>query len=108
MRTVLAFAVMHIRYIIRDKSSAIWMLLVPIFYIIVFGSAFSYQGTPSDAKAYLAVLNRDEGELGEKLLGKLASNNLYIDTLQARPEETKTRFLMIPDSFSQRSGVQWD
>lgn len=101
MRKVWTLAILNLKLVYRDKTVFIWMVLVPLFYILVFGSAFNIESDPSQAKAYLAVYNQDDGFLSQNLIVQLHSEHLLIDTLHAAPEEPRTRMLTIPDSFTQ-------
>ena len=79
------------------------MLLVPMLYIFIFGSAFRFESDPSKNKAYLGVLDKDGGFLSHLLIAGIQSQNILIDTLAEEPKEPPTRMLIIPDSFTVRS-----
>ena len=102
MKKVWTLVSLNLKIVYRDKTAVIWMVLVPLFYILVFGSAFNFSSDPSQAKAYLAVVNQDDGFLSQQLMAELHSEHLWIDTLHALPDEPRTRMLTIPDSFTHK------
>jgi hypothetical protein len=57
-----------IQFLLKDKTGFIWFLLVPVLYIVVFGSAFQDSGNdPAGVKAHLAVVNNDRGICVQKM-----------------------------------------
>ncbi|MDZ7725604.1 MAG: ABC transporter permease [candidate division KSB1 bacterium] len=99
---VYALIINTLRLVIRDKSAVIWMLLIPLFYILIFGNSFRSNSSPKDAKADLQVWNQDDGLLSQRLLEHLSSENLQIHLQDSFPSSINVRFLTIPDSFSAR------
>jgi ABC-2 type transport system permease protein len=90
-----------IQFLLKDRTGFIWFLLVPVVYILVFGSAFQDSGTdPASVKSYLAVVNNDRGIFSERLLSYLRSENVTVDSIDHKPKELPDRMLTIPDSFS--------
>ena len=97
---VYALIINTLRLVIRDKSAAIWMLLIPLFYILIFGNAFRSNSSHKDVKADLQIWNQDGGLLSRRLLEHLSSENLQINMQDSLPYSINVRFLTIPDSFS--------
>lgn len=100
MRRISALVINTLRLVVRDKSAAIWMLLVPLFYILIFGSAFRFSSSRKDAKADIKVFNQDDGQLSDRFLYHLETENLNIQMLDSIPEPINVRYLVIPDSFT--------
>jgi len=102
MSAIRIIATHSLRILFKDKSALIWMVLMPLLYIFVFGNAFRAESDPSRTRAYLAVYNQDDGYLSQRLFRSLVSENLQIDTLQSMPAKPPLRLLTIPDSFTVR------
>ena len=102
MSAVRIIATHSLRILFKDKSALIWMVLMPLLYIFVFGNAFRGESDPSRTRAYLAVYNQDDGYLSRRLFRSLLSENLQIDTLQTLPKKPPLRLLTIPDTFTVR------
>lgn len=102
MKSVWTLTVQVLRLLVRDRTSVIWMLIVPCLYIAVFGSAFRYQRDPSRYKATLTVVNRDGRQLAERLIRSLESENLELIVETLPPETAPVRMLTIPGHFSDR------
>lgn len=102
MKAVWTIAQHTLRIMVKDKTSLIWMLIVPCLYILVFGSAFRHQSDPSQNRATIHVLNHDKGELSERLLKSLESENLNLTIHDTIPSYTPLRLLTIPGTFTER------
>lgn len=90
-----------LQFLFKDRASLIWFLIVPVAYIFIFGNAFKNTGgDPSSQKAWLSVLNEDQGIYSKRLMTYLKSENLQLDSLSNKPEKTPVRMLTLPDSFS--------
>ena len=100
MRTIGLIALQHLRHLKYDRTSIVWMFLVPLVYIFVFGNAFKNSYDPTKSKANLSIYNQDTGFLSQRLFDGIASENIKIDTLTAMPEDKPSRLLVIPPHFS--------
>lgn len=101
MKAIWLIGKQSLQFLIKDKTSLIWFLIVPLSYIFIFGNAFRNSGSdPSEQKADLAVLNEDNGVLSRRLFFHLKTESLNIDSLTEVPENTPARMLTIPDTFS--------
>jgi len=100
VKAIVNIALHSLRILVSDKLAAIWMLLMPCIYILIFGNVFKYENDHSRDTAYLGILNHDKGFLSAQLIEKLASENLEIDTLTTEPAESPTRMLIIPEHFT--------
>ncbi len=89
----------HLKILKTDKTAVIWMLIVPVIYIFIFGNAFKQSHDPKDSTADLAIMDDDQGEYASRLLDHLDSENLRITRLDSLPKEPRLRTLVIPDSF---------
>lgn len=102
MKSIWTLALHVLRILARDRTSIIWMLIVPCVYILVFGSAFRYRSDRTQDKADLSVLNLDGGLLSDRLIRSLESENLSLTLEERSPEDMPLRLLTIPDQFTAR------
>ncbi len=100
MKSIWTIAIMSLRLLTREKSTLIWMLIVPVIYIFIFGNVFSGRHDPMQVKADLSVLSLDQGELTGRLIQSLQSENLNVYQLDSIPENPHNRILIIPEGFS--------
>ncbi|MBN1481323.1 ABC transporter permease [candidate division KSB1 bacterium] len=100
MKAVLTIALQSLRIIWKDKTSVVWMLIIPTAYIFFFGNAFKYDRDPTRSTAYLGVYNQDDGLLGRALIDGIKSENIHVDSLAEMPTEITTRILVIPPDFT--------
>lgn len=100
MKAVLTIALQSLRIVWKDKTSVVWMLIIPTIYIFFFGNAFKYESDPSKSKAYLGVYNQDDGLLGRVLVEGIKSENIQVDSLVEMPKEIASRVLFIPSDFT--------
>lgn len=100
MKSLIIVTLQHFKRLQKDKTAIIWMLIVPMVYMYLFGHAFQRNQDPRDARGYLAVLDHDKGKYALRLLHNLKSENLNINPLDSLPAEPHLRTLIIPDSFS--------
>ena len=101
MNSVLTIALQTLRIVWRDKTSFVWMLIIPSVYIFFFGQAFKYESDPTKSKADLGIYNRDAGFLSTLLIDGIRSENIRVDSLSTRPEQINTRLLVVPEDFTQ-------
>jgi ABC-2 type transport system permease protein len=88
----------------REKSALFWMFILPVIYIFIFGSAFRGGNDPSRSRASLAVENRDDGFLSQRLIASIGSENVGIDSLNSVFRPTSGR--SAGDSAAARSGEE--
>ncbi|HDQ45132.1 MAG TPA: ABC transporter permease [bacterium] len=102
MKTILALALQSLRLIARDRTTALWMLVIPCLYIAIFGSVFRNMGGGQAPKAFLAVRNLDGGFLSHRILDSFVSENIDIRVLEEEPSGPPVRLLRIPAGFTER------
>lgn len=79
MRSLLLLAANDVRLTIRDRASAIWLVVLPIFLIWLFGHMGSGgNGTP---KVALTVIDRDGGWLAQAFAKELDGPNVALKVL---------------------------
>ncbi len=86
----------------KERSSAIWIFLMPLAFIFFFGISFrsSQHSTP---KAKLTIDNEDEGFLPGRLIELLRRENLYlVDADTLAPGDRAVRTLLIPPGFTDK------
>jgi ABC-type multidrug transport system permease subunit len=103
LRQVALLAANDLRLAARDRAALVWMLLLPLALMWIFG-AVNRSGPPP--KASLAVDDRDGGWLARALVAELAGERLEISEVRpsAAPASAKKelppRTLVIPKGFT--------
>ncbi len=100
MKNTLRIALHSLRIVLKDKSSVVWILIVPLVYIFIFGNVFNFQSDVTKYRADLSIFNQDEGFLSEMLIQGIASENVRITQLDSMPTEPPLRLLIIPQAFT--------
>ena len=88
---------LDLKLMVRDKAFFFWMLLFPLAFILIFGNL--YQGSRTDTKASLTVLNQDQGRWGAYFAEKLKAPGIELTMAATAPVEY-FRMLVIPPDFS--------
>ncbi len=108
MRTIILLALNDLRLVARDRSSYIWMIFVPIVFVLVFAATIN-RGTsgPRQPKISLVVENRDQGALAKLLIGFLDDKNVELVVIEgeAPPVDSESeivRKVVIPENFTSR------
>lgn len=100
MKNIFTIGHHDLRLILRDRSSYIWLLVLPLL-MIWFGSfAARGPGGPNAPRPTLQIENRDEGFLGRVFLDELGKEGVR----QQKPGEAGTarRGIVIPPDFTSR------
>lgn len=99
MKQILHLAFIDLKIMVRDKMYLFWMLIFPLFFIIIFGNL--YKNNDADTKASLSVLNKDRGRCGAYLIEKIKAPRIDLQIVEVEPEKYN-RMLIIPEDFSQK------
>ncbi len=106
MRNIFRLAVNDLRLTLKDKSSVLWIILMPLALMWFFGQMGGTGNTPSLPHISLTVDDQDGGWLARELVAELAGDQVtLIDlaTLAGTEEIFPTvRTLVIPPGFTQR------
>ncbi len=102
MKNIMRIALQSLRIVLKDKSSVVWILIVPVVYISIFGNVFNFQNDVTKYRANLSILNQDNGFLSDLLIQGIASENVAITQLDSLPAEPPLRLLIIPPNFTTR------
>jgi ABC-2 type transport system permease protein len=97
MKKIWHIGVLDLKLTVKDKAFFFWMLAFPLIFIIIFGNLF--QGSKTDTKASLTVLNLDQGEWGTYFVEKLKAPGIELAVTAVEPEKF-FRMLVIPADFS--------
>ena len=100
MHAIWKIASCDFRLTMREKSTVLWIFLMPLAFMTFFGLSFggSSGRTP---KATLTVENNDDGYLSAVLISLLAGENYYIQMSDTLPEDRDpVRTLIIPENFA--------
>jgi len=104
VRRLLRLAVNDVRLTARDRAAALWLLVMPVFLIWLFGSAFG--GPRGDRRVALTILDRDGGWLAAALASELDPSAVKLDVRRGpdaspRPPPGAVRWIEIPAGFTE-------
>ncbi len=97
MKKIWHIGFLDLKLTVKDKAFFFWMLAFPMVFILIFGNLF--QGSKTDTKASLTVLNQDQGQWGAYFVEKLKAPGIELAVVSAAPAEY-FRMLVIPPDFS--------
>jgi ABC-type multidrug transport system permease subunit len=100
MRDILLIGHHDARLFLRERTSYIWLFLVPLIFVYFMGLAIRGPGGPSVARPRVLIENRDAGFLGRVFLKELGEQGLEI----VGPEnaEDADRGITVPADFTRR------
>lgn len=75
MTRLWSIAVKDIRIMVRDRAALLVMLAMPLGLIFILGSALGNVGEGDSLDARVAIVNMDEGDLGEQFVDGLTSSS---------------------------------
>ncbi len=101
MKAILAIATNDLRVFLRDKSSYIWLFVIPLAfaYFMGFVSAGG-PGDPKNARPEIAIINNDSGFMSQLFLDTLGSEGL--NPVSSDSTESAKRGLEIPEGFTEK------
>ncbi|MDY7092971.1 MAG: ABC transporter permease [Acidobacteriota bacterium] len=103
-RKIWLLAINDLRLTVRDRAAFVWMLILPIAFMWLFGQMGGGGGEAS--QIYLAVEDRDGGWLADALIQELEDDSISLVLLGSlAPEEREehedpARVLIIPAGFT--------
>jgi ABC-2 type transport system permease protein len=97
MKKIWHIGFLDLKLTVKDKAFFFWMLAFPMAFILIFGNLF--QGSKTDTKASLTVLNQDQGQWGAYFVDKLKAPGIEL-TVEATEPKEYYRMLVIPPDFS--------
>lgn len=86
LRQVFALGWNDLRLTLKDRQAFIWLLLMPVGMMWIFGLAFN-MGDGEEPRVYLCLDDRGSGWLGTALIAELDADQIDIRDLQAEPIE---------------------
>jgi ABC-2 type transport system permease protein len=101
MRRIWLLAVNDLRLTMRDRPAFIWMIVMPIAMMWLFGNMGG--GGTNAPKITLSVANQDDGWLSTALIEELADDSIelvQVDPAQADDDTSRFRTLVIPPGFT--------
>lgn len=103
MSPLLGLAANDVRLTVRDRAAAVWLLVLPVFLMWLFGSVMG--GGGDTAKVALTVIDRDGGWLAASFVTELHGRNVALEILrgaEADGEAAKkaTRWMELPAGFT--------
>lgn len=101
MRTVFVIGHNDLRRFLREKSSYVWLFVVPLVFVYFMGFAYRGPSQPSQPKPAIVIENRDAGFLGRLFLDEVGNQGLEVvaPTNQAGAK----RRLVVPPGFTQEA-----
>lgn len=98
LRQIVLLAGNDLRLTLRDRASLVWMLLLPVAMMWIFGNVSRERG-PSQATLY--VEDRDGGWLAEAFVAELAGDRLDLREVKPDSPAERPRTLVIPKGFTE-------
>jgi ABC-2 type transport system permease protein len=101
IRAVIALALGDLRLTSKERFALVWMLLMPVAFIGLFGTFMGKGDRPQPVT--LGVSDRDQSFLSGQFVEHLQSEGFTVvpfDSATAKPEQTPGRVLTIPSGFS--------
>lgn len=98
VRQIAVLALNDLRLTVRDRAAFVWMLLLPIALMWMFGAMNRGGGAPP--KVSLGVEDRDGGWLARALVQELAGERIALTEIRAGLQEKPARTLVIPQGFT--------
>jgi hypothetical protein len=100
MRHVLLIGHHDVRLFLRERTSYIWLFLVPLVFVYFMGLAVRGPGGPSVARPTVLIDNQDHGFLGRVFVKELGEQGLNV----VGPQDGKgaERGITVPADFTQR------
>ena len=95
MNKIWRIAFLDLKLTVKDKAFFFWMVAFPLVFIVIFGNLF--QGSKTDTKAALTVLNQDQGRWGAYFVEKLKAPGIELAVETAEPEEYIRMLVILPD-----------
>lgn len=98
MRHILDIGHNDLRLFLREKSSYIWLFLMPLAFVYFMGFANRGPGDPSNRKPPVVIENQDTNFLGRMFLDELGAQGMWL--LNPTNRETAARVIRIPADFT--------
>ncbi len=100
LRNILVLGHHDARVFLRDRSSYVWLFLVPMAFVYFMSFAARGPGGPADARPALVLDDRDAGFMGRVFASELGEQGLSI----RKPEEAgdARRGIIVPADFTER------
>lgn len=98
-RSIWLLALNDLRLTVKNRSAFVWMLLLPLAMMWLFGQSGGSGGPP---KISLSVANEDGGWIAEALIEELDGEQINLHTVGEDPETTHLRTLVLPAGMSDR------
>jgi ABC-type multidrug transport system permease subunit len=96
-RQIAVLGLNDLRLTLRDRPSFVWMLLMPLALMWMFG-AMNRGGPPP--KVSLGIEDRDGGWLAQALVQELAGEKIELTEIRPGGRQTPARILVIPQGFT--------
>ncbi len=100
MSKVLHIGISSLRIFLRDKSSYIWLVLMPLVFAYFMGFAAGGPRDPANARPEVFIENHDSGFMGELFLETLGKQGLR--PVGEKRKENAKRGLTIPEDFTEK------
>ncbi len=98
MRTILLLGHKDLRLFLREKTSFIWLFLIPLAFIYFMGFAVRGPGDPSSPTAGILIENHDTGWVSRVFLETLGTQGLSL--VDPTNRDRASRGIRIPTNFT--------
>lgn len=100
MRNALVIGLHDVRLFLRERSSYVWLFVVPLVFVYFMGLAMRGPGGPETVRPRVLIENRDTGFVGRVLVQELGEQGLEIVGADRAAEAE--RGIVVPADLTQR------
>ncbi len=100
MRSILTIGHNDLRLFVRDRTSFIWLFLIPTIFVYVMGFAIRGRPDPANPRPAVVIENQDAGPLGQVFLDELGLQG--VNVVPRDRAGGAARGIRIPADFTQR------
>jgi ABC-type multidrug transport system permease subunit len=100
MKNILTIGHNDLRVFLRDRSSLIWLLAMPLAFVVFTSFSSRPRGDPYDFKPQVLVENKDAGFMGGLFAEELSRQGLWVVNAEEAPDAP--RGVSIPRDFTEQ------
>lgn len=100
MKNILTIGHNDLRVFLRDRTSLIWLILVPLAFVYFMSFGSRPPGDPWDVRPQVLIENKDDGYMSLLFLEELGQQGL--NPVSAEESEDPKRGITIPENFTEQ------
>ncbi|MBN2234089.1 MAG: ABC transporter permease [Opitutales bacterium] len=100
MRQIWTIAYNDLRIFLRDKSSIVWLVLIPLAFVYFTSFASRPSSDPHDARTKVEIRNLDSGFLGDLFVETLGQQG--IQAIEPEGQSNSQHSIAIPEDFTDK------